>query len=210
MRPLTAFILFSCVMLAGAPACSPSQKISNEAQSIVESVGQVQDDLEQDGQTLIDTADSIDTDLDSIDQAATTEPQKIAGITTQTREKTQHVREIGKAAKDNSDMLGDAVKSANKILSSVPGVEDKFKWQTLAFYVLIATGLIALAVIVWRLGPAINLLGWFAPRNKKAAAKLVVEGRQTEAIAVMRADDRALDREINKQKTAKKKKEAGL
>lgn len=106
------------------------------------------------------------------------------------------------------------IEGTKVILGEIPKIEDAIPWwATMINYIMIATSIIGIFVLLWYLGlgtPIKALMRRFSltiSSDKKSVAKLIQEAQDpnsktsiNEAIAVMRATDKEFDAAYRKEK----------
>lgn len=112
--------------------------------------------------------------------------------------------------KEQEEIIG----STKEILGEIPKIEDAIPWwATMVNYIMIATSIIGIFVLLWYLGlgaPIKALMRKFSltiSSDKKSIAKLIQESQDpnsstsiNEVIAVMRATDKEFDAAYRKEK----------
>lgn len=102
-------------------------------------------------------------------------------------------------------------KEVAAVRARIPDMQDKTPWWAKLLEIwawVLLVGAVIAAGIYFGVGPivrsALAWAGWFIPKPKQSAAKLLVEGHTTEAVAVMRETDPMLDAAYRQQKAKQK------
>lgn len=102
-------------------------------------------------------------------------------------------------------------KEVAAVRSRIPDMQDKTPWWAKLLEIwawVLLVGAVIAAGIYFGVGPivrsALAWAGWFIPKPKQSAAKLLVEGHTSEAVAVMRETDPMLDAAYRQQKAKQK------